>query len=95
MTLSLAQLIVFLLIAAVAAWLAGVFFGVRYPFGFIGAFIAGLIGEWLMINVFHILLAPEVSFAGIPVITALVGALILAFLVALIVGGGWSRRRYV
>ncbi len=95
MTLSLAQLIVFLLIAAIAAWLAGVFFGVRYPFGFIGAFIAGLIGEWLMINVFHILLAPEVSFAGIPVITALVGALILAFLVALIVGGGWSRRRYV
>ncbi len=95
MTLSLAQLIVFLLIAAIAAWLAGVFFGVRYPFGFIGAFIAGLIGEWLMINVFHILLAPEVSFAGIPVITALVGALILAFLVALIVGGGWGRRRYV
>jgi hypothetical protein len=30
------------------------------------------------------------------VITALVGALILAFLVALFVGGGWRhRRRYV
>ena len=70
MTLSLAQLIVFLLIAAVAAWLAGALLGFRYPFGFIGAFIAALIGEWLMINVFHILLAPEVSFAGIPVIRA-------------------------
>ncbi len=99
MTLSLAQLIVFLLIAAIAAWLAGMFFGVRYPFGFVGAFIAGLVGEWLMINVLHILLAPEVSYAGIPVITALVGALILAFLVALFVGGGWRggwrRRRYI
>ena len=95
MTLSLAQLIVFLLIAAVAAWLAGALLGFRYPFGFIGAFIAALIGEWLMINVFHILLAPEVSFAGIPVITALVGALVLAFLVALLLGGGgWRRRRY-
>lgn len=96
MTLSLAQLIVFLLIAAIAAWLAGMFFGVRYPFGFFGAFVAGIIGEWLMLNVFHVLLAPEVSYAGIPVITALVGALVLAFIVALVVGGGWRhRRRYV
>lgn len=94
MVLSLAQLIVFLLIAVIAAWLAGMFFGIRYPFGFIGAFVAAIIGEWLMINVFHILLAPEVSYAGIPIITALVGALILAFLVALVIGGGWHRRRY-
>lgn len=96
MVLSLAQIIVFLVIAALAAWLAGMVLGFRYPFGFIGAFIAAIIGEWLMINIFHILLAPEISFAGIPVITALVGALILAFIVALILGGGWrGRRRYV
>ena len=69
------------------------FFGVRYPFGFFGAFVAGIIGEWLMLNVFHVLLAPEVSYAGIPVITVLVGALVLAFLVALVVGGGWRHRR--
>ncbi len=94
MVLSLAQIIVFLVVAAIAAWLAGWFLGFRYPFGFIGAFIAAIIGEWLMLNVFHILLAPEVSFAGIPVITVLVGALILAFLVALLLGGGWHRRRY-
>lgn len=93
MVLSLAQLIVFLVIAAIAAWLAGALLGVRYPFGFIGAFIAGIIGEWLMLNIFHILLAPEVSYAGIPIITALVGALILAFLVALLLGGGWRYRR--
>ncbi len=94
MELSLSQLIVFLVIAAIAAWLVGMFFGTRYPFGFIGAFIAALIGEWLMLNVFHVLLAPEVSFAGIPVITVLVGALILAFLLALFLGGGWRGRRW-
>ena len=93
MVLSLEQLIVFLLIAAIAAWMAGMLFGVRYPFGFVGAFVAALIGQWLMINVFRILLAPEISYAGIPIITALVGALILAFVVALVVGGGWRRRR--
>ncbi len=95
MTLSLAQLIVFIVIAAIAAWLAGALLGFRYPFGFVGAFVAGIVGEWLMINVLHILLAPEVSYAGIPVITALVGALVLAFLVALALGGNWRRRRYI
>ncbi len=94
MVLSLAQLIVFLVIAAIAAWLAGMIFGFRYPFGFIGAFIAALIGEWLMLNVFHIILAPEVAFAGIPVITVLVGALILALLLAMLLGGGWRGRRW-
>ncbi len=93
MVLSLAQLIVFLLIAIIAAWIAGAVLGVRYPFGFIGAFIAGIVGEWLMLNIFHIVLAPEVSYAGIPIITALVGALILAFVVALVLGGGWRYRR--
>ncbi len=94
MVLSLAQLIVFLVIAAIAAWLAGMIFGYRYPFGFIGAFVAALIGEWLMLNVFHVLLAPEIAFAGIPVITVLVGALILAFLLAMLLGGGWRGRRF-
>ncbi len=89
MVISLAQLIVFIVIAIIAAWLAMATLGVRYPFGFVGAFVAAIIGEWLMISVFHILLAPEVAFAGIPIITALVGALILAFLVALVLGGGW------
>ncbi len=95
MVLSLAQLIVFLVIAVLAAWIAGAVLGVRYPFGFVGAFIAAIIGEWLMLNIFHIILAPEVSYAGIPIITALVGALILAFVVALVLGGGGRRYRRV
>jgi uncharacterized membrane protein YeaQ/YmgE (transglycosylase-associated protein family) len=94
MVLSLTQLIVYLLIALISAYLAAAMIGTRYPFGFVGAFIASLIGEWLMINVLHILLAPEVSYAGIPIVTAIAGALILAFIWALIVTGG-SRRRWV
>ncbi len=94
MELSLAQLIVYLLIAVISAYLAGAILGTGYPLGFLGAFIASLIGEWLMINVFHIILAPEVSYAGIPIITAIVGALIVAFLLALIFRGT-SRRRWV
>ncbi|MCL4490053.1 MAG: GlsB/YeaQ/YmgE family stress response membrane protein [Chloroflexi bacterium] len=92
MVISLAQLIVYVLIGILAAWIAMAAMGVRYPFGFIGAFVAAIVGEWLMISVLRIILAPEVSYAGIPIITALVGALILAFLVAVVLGGGWRGR---
>jgi uncharacterized membrane protein YeaQ/YmgE (transglycosylase-associated protein family) len=90
--LSLVQIIVFVLIGVIAAYLAGAMFRGGYPMGFLGAFLAALIGEWLMINVLHIILAPEVSYAGIPIITALVGAILLALLWAMIAGGGWGRR---
>ncbi len=92
MVLTLPQLLVYLLIAIIAAYLAGMIIHTAYPLGFVGAFLAGLIGEWLMLNVFHILLAPEISYAGIPIITALVGALILALIWAVAVSGG--RRRH-
>ena len=92
MTLTLTQLIVYIVIAVVSAYLAGAILGARYPFGFLGAFLASLIGEWLMINVLHVLLAPEVSYGGIPIITAVVGALILAFLWALVAGSHRHRR---
>ncbi len=92
MTLTLTQIIVYIVIALISAYLAGAMFGTRYPFGFVGAFVAALIGEWLMINVLHILLAPEVSYGGVPIITAIVGALIVAFLVAVVAGSRHHRR---
>ncbi|MDE3088951.1 MAG: GlsB/YeaQ/YmgE family stress response membrane protein [Chloroflexota bacterium] len=92
MTLTLTQLIVYIVIAVVSAYLAGAIFGTRYPSGFLGAFLASLIGEWLMINVLHVLLAPEVSYGGVPIITAVVGALILAFLWAVVAGSRHHRR---
>lgn len=94
MEISLTQLIVYILIAVVSAYLAGAMFGTGYPLGFLGAFLASLIGEWLMINVFHIILAPEVSYAGIPIITAIVGALILALILA-VISRGTHRRGWV
>ncbi len=95
MTLTLTQIIVFIVIALISAYLAGAMFGTRYPFGFLGAFIAALVGEWLMIDVLHIMLAPEVSYGGVPIITAIVGALVVAFLWAVVAGGRFHRRRWV
>ena len=94
MTLTLTQLIVYIVIAVVSAYLAGRLMKARYPFGFAGAFVASLVGEWLMIDVLHILLAPEVSYGGVPLITGIVGALIVAFVWA-VVAGDQHRRRWV
>ncbi|MBI5030815.1 MAG: GlsB/YeaQ/YmgE family stress response membrane protein [Chloroflexi bacterium] len=94
MELSLVQLLVYILIALVSAYIASALFGTAYPLGFLGAFLAALIGQWLMINVFHIILAPEISYAGIPIITAIVGALVVAILLAA-VSRGPRRRRWV
>jgi uncharacterized membrane protein YeaQ/YmgE (transglycosylase-associated protein family) len=92
MTLTLTQLIVYIVIAVISAYLAAAVIGTRYPFGILGAFIASLVGEWLMINVLHVLLAPEVAYGGVPIITAIVGALILAFLWAVVAGSRHHRR---
>jgi uncharacterized membrane protein YeaQ/YmgE (transglycosylase-associated protein family) len=92
MELTLVQIIVFILIAGVSAFLAMRVFGTGYPFGFCGAFLAALLGERLMVNVLHIVLAPEISNGGVPIITAVVGALILAVAWAVVTGGKRRRR---
>ena len=94
MVLSLVEILVYVLIAIIAAYLAAAMIGTRYPFGFVGAFIAALLGQWLMINVLRIILAPEVSYAGVPIVTALVGALVLALIWAFFVSGGYNYRRW-
>ena len=86
------QFIVYGGIALISAYLAALLTGTRYAFGILGAFVAALVGEWLAVNVLHILLAPELSFEGVPIVTAIVGGLILALLWAAVVGGRQHRR---
>lgn len=92
MELTLVQIIVYILIAGISAFLAMRIFGTGYPFGFFGAFLAALLGEWLMVNVLHIVLAPQVSYGGVPIITAVVGAVLLSVLWAIVTGGKRRRR---
>jgi len=52
------------------------------PFGWIGAITAGLLGAWLMTDGFHIAIAPQFTVAGIPLLSAILGAMMVVF--------GWS-----
>jgi uncharacterized membrane protein YeaQ/YmgE (transglycosylase-associated protein family) len=51
------------------------------PFWWIGR-IAGLLGAWLMTDGFHIAIAPQFTVAGIPLLSAILGAMMVVF--------GWS-----
>jgi uncharacterized membrane protein YeaQ/YmgE (transglycosylase-associated protein family) len=58
------------------------------PYGWIGAIAAGLLGSWLMTDVLHIIIAPQVSVIGIPLVSAILGAIIVVVLLSLISGSG-------
>ena len=77
-TVSLLGLLVTLLVAFFVGWLADKIVPGRIPYGWLGATVAGLLGSWIG----GILLGdagPEIG--GIAIFPALVGAVILAFVI--------------
>ena len=85
--------IVYLIIAAIVGFLAEFIVGWRLPFGFIGAIIAALIGIWLMTQVIVISGLGDVSVYGVPILRALIGAVIFVALWHLLTYRTWYRRR--
>ena len=89
--MTLIHLIVLLVVGAVAGLIGERLIGRGMPGGLIGAIVAGLVGAWLMVDVLHLVLAPELSIEGIPVLSAILGAAIVVFLFSLVSGGGIAR----
>ncbi|MGE5619656.1 MAG: GlsB/YeaQ/YmgE family stress response membrane protein [Sphingomonadaceae bacterium] len=90
LTANILGVIVTLIIAGLVGWLADVIVPGRLPWGWLGAILAGLVGSWLGTALLG-KVGPEI--AGIAIIPALLGAIILAFVVELLFKGG--RRREV
>ena len=88
--------IIYLIIAAIVGLIAEAILGWRVPFGFIGAIIAAIIGIWLMTQVIIITGIGDINIYGVPIIRALIGAIIFVALWHLITYGLWRgrRRRY-
>ena len=89
---TLSQLI-YLAIAAVVGIVAEFIVGWRLPFGFIGAIIAALIGIWLMTQVIILTGIGDVNVYGVPIVRALIGAILFVALWHLLTFRTWSRRR--
>lgn len=85
--------ILYLIIAAVVGLIAEYIVGWRLPLGIIGAIIAALVGIWLMTQVIVITGIGDINLFGVPIIRALIGAIVLVAIWHLLTYG-LTRRRY-
>ena len=85
--------IVYLIVAAIVGLVAEFLVGWRLPFGFIGAIILALVGVWLMTQVIIISGLGDIIIGGVPIIRALLGAIILVALWHMLTYRSWHRRR--
>lgn len=88
-----AAFIIYLIVAAIVGVVAEYIVGWRLPFGIIGAIIAALIGIWLMTHLLIINGIGDIYVEGVPLIRALIGAIILVALWHLLTYRTWHRRR--
>ena len=88
------NLILYLIIAAIVGLVAEAIVGWHIPFGFVGAIIAALIGIWLMTQVIVITGIGDINLFGVPLIRALIGAIIFVAIWHLLTYGFSRGRRY-
>jgi uncharacterized membrane protein YeaQ/YmgE (transglycosylase-associated protein family) len=86
--MTLTHLLILLLVGTAVGLIAERLVHRSLPYGWIGAMGAGLLGAWLMTDELHIVIAPHISVVGIPLISAILGAMIVVFAFSLITGGG-------
>jgi len=84
--------VLYLVIAAIVGLVAESVVGSRLPLGFVGAIAAALIGIWLMTQVIVIKGIGDFYLFGIPIVRALIGALVLVFIWRLITFGLFRGR---
>ena len=94
MTINLVSLLIYLLVAAIAAIIAERIVGVG-PYGIIGTIILGVVGIFLMVNVLHFVIPGDPVLGGVPILTAILGAIIVdaVYLLVMRGSGGWRGRR--
>ena len=85
--------LIYLIVAAIVGLLAEFIVGWRLPFGIIGAIIAALIGAWLLTKVIILTGIGDLNVAGVPLLRALIGAIILVAVWHLLTYRAWHRRR--
>lgn len=85
--------LIYLLVAAVVGLVAESLVGRRLPFGFVGAILAALVGAWLLTRVIIIDGIGDIDVFGVPILRALVGAMILVAIWQLLASGFGRGRR--
>jgi uncharacterized membrane protein YeaQ/YmgE (transglycosylase-associated protein family) len=73
-------LIVYLLVALLAGFIAERLVGASLPGGWIGSILAALVGMWLMVNVLGFAVPGDPVIGGVPIVTAILGAALVLVL---------------
>ena len=79
-----AHLIVYLLVALLAGLIAERLVGAALPGGYLGSVLAALLGIVLMVDVLHFAVPGDASLAGVPILTAILGAALVLVVWALV-----------
>lgn len=85
-------MIIYFVIAAIVGLIAEFIVGWRLPFGIVGAFIAALIGIWLLSTVIQVSIPGDPNIYGVPIIRAFLGALVVVAIWHALTYNGWRRR---
>jgi uncharacterized membrane protein YeaQ/YmgE (transglycosylase-associated protein family) len=87
-------LLIYLLIAALVGLIAERLVGTGL-FGLIGNVLVGLAGIWVMLNLFHWRFPGDLEVGGVPVITAIIGAILVDVVLSLVLRGTRGRRNWM
>jgi len=91
--MTLAQFVIYIIIAAIVGLVAERIVGAG-PWGLLGSILVGLLGIWVMLNVFHWAVPGDLMVEGVPVLTAIIGAIIVDVVLTLLIRGTGPRRTW-
>ena len=77
MEVTVVQLIVWIVIAALVGILGEVIAGRRAPAGILGAIMIGLFAIFLIVGFFHFHIAGEPGIEGVPIVSTIIAAIML------------------
>ena len=80
MVITLGELIIWLIIAALVGFVGELLARRRTPFGIVGAIIVGFIAIFLVVGVLHWHIIGEPYLNGVPVITSILAAAVLVLI---------------
>ncbi|HEY7346944.1 MAG TPA: transglycosylase [Ktedonobacterales bacterium] len=95
MTVTLVQLLIWAIIAAVVGLIGELIAGRRGPAGIIGAVLLGWLAIFLIVGVFHFHIVGEPVLSGVPIISSIIAAAVLALLYSLVFRRPVSDRRFL
>jgi uncharacterized membrane protein YeaQ/YmgE (transglycosylase-associated protein family) len=91
--LSLENLVVLALIAAVCGFVAERMVHGRLPFGLVGGIFTALLGAWLLVEMLRWRIPGDMTAGGVPVLTAVLGAAAVIFVSTVLSRPRLRRRR--